>query len=104
MAGSPQHATLVASTVTTFTFDEDFERVEVLNVDGASAIYFSVDGSTPTVAGTGFHCLPAAISSVEVPVRVTGVTVVKLISAGTPKVAVSGRFSDATEAKFVNQH
>lgn len=90
MAGSPQHATLVATVVTTLTFDQDFAAVEVLNVDGASAVYFSVNGSTPTVAGTGFYCLPAAISSVEQLVPSYGATVVKLISAGTPSVAVTG--------------
>ena len=90
MAGSPQHATLVAAAVTTLTFDEDYGVVEVLNVDGAAAVYFTVDGSAPAVAQTGSHVLPAAIGGVEIEPVTSGVTVVKLISAGTPKVSVRG--------------
>lgn len=91
VAGSPQHVTLAAGgPATTVTFDQDFEQVEVLNVDGAAAVYFRVGATAPTVEGTGSHVLPAAISSVEVPVYTSGPTVVKLISAGAPKVSVRG--------------
>lgn len=90
MAGSPQHATLVANTVTTLTFDTDFRHVEVTNVDGAAAVYFRFDGTAPTVEGTGCHVLPAAVGSVEIEPRTAGVTVCKLISSGTPKVSVRG--------------
>lgn len=91
MAASPQHVTLVADTVATLTFDSNFGRVEVLNVDGAAAVYFRTDGTAPTVAGAGSHVVPAAIGSVEVSDDTAGQnTVVKLISAGTPKVSVRG--------------
>jgi hypothetical protein len=90
MAGSPQHFTLVADTVTTCTFSSNFGRVEILNVDGAAAVYISTDGSAPVVGGTGYDVLPAAICSVEVADQTSGNTVVKLISAGTPKVSVRG--------------
>ncbi len=90
MAASPQHATLVATTVATLTFDEDFPVVEVSNVDGAAAVYFRFDGTAPTVGGAGTHVLPAEIGSVRRKPKTSGVTVVKLISAGTPKVAVRG--------------
>ncbi len=90
MAASPQHATLVANTVTTITFDEDFARIEAVNVDGVAAVYFRCDGVNPVIAATGTHVLPAAIGSVEVQPRTAGPTVVKLISAGTPKVSVRG--------------
>lgn len=90
MAGSPQHSTLVAATVTTLTFDPDFNWVEVLNVDGAAAVYFRADSTAPTVGGTGCHVLPAAIGSLAVKVFTDGATVVKLISAGTPQVSVRG--------------
>lgn len=91
MAASPQHATLVAGQVTTLTFDEDFRRVEVLNVDGAAAVYFRVGAAVPpTVGGAGSDVLPAAIAAVEVDVHTSGNTVVKLISAGTPTVSVRG--------------
>lgn len=93
MAGSPQHATLVATTVTTFTFDTDFTQVEVLNVDGAAAVYFTVDGSAPTVEGEGAMVLPAAIGGLVVPSARRGGTVVKAISSGTPKVSVRGVYT-----------
>jgi hypothetical protein len=90
MAGSPQHATLVADTVTTFTFDEDYNSVEAFNVDGAERVYFTVDGTDPDIAATGSEVLPAAIGGLVVDVPVSGVTVVKLKSVGVPAVSVRG--------------
>lgn len=90
MAGSPQHVTLVAATVSTLTFDRDFDRVEVLNVDGASAVYFRLDGVDPVVGATSCHVLPAAIGAVEVEPPSNANTEVRLISSGTPKVSVRG--------------
>ncbi|HEX5543687.1 MAG TPA: hypothetical protein VFX60_19390 [Micromonospora sp.] len=90
MAVTPQHATLVAGDVTTLTLDRDYNRVEVLSVDGAAEVYFTVDKSTPTVGGNGCHVLPATICSAEVEPTTSGATVVKLISTGTPKVSVRG--------------
>ena len=91
MAGSPQHATLTADTVETFTFDEDYGSVEVLNVDGAAAVYFRTDGVDPTVEGDGCNVLPAAIGGLVVttPFGEWDGTV-KAISSGTPKVSVRG--------------
>ncbi len=87
---NPQHVTLVAATVATVTLDRGASRVEVLNVDGAAAVYFSLDRTEPTVAGNGFHVLPAAIGSLEVSPAGAGdsISVIKLISSGTPKVSV----------------
>jgi hypothetical protein len=87
---SPQHATLVAATVTTIsTLDDGYTRVEVTNVDGAAAVYFTIDGTTPTVAGSGCHVIPAAIQSLSLEDRSPGAApTVKLISSGTPKVSV----------------
>lgn len=90
MAASPQHATLVANTVATITFDEDFPRLEVVNVDGAAEIYFRCDGVAPVIGAAGTHVLPAAIGSVEMSPYSSGATVVKLISAGTPKISARG--------------
>jgi hypothetical protein len=92
MAASPQHATLAAGVVTTLTFDEDFGTVEVMNVDGADKVYFTVgDGSAvPVVGATGSHVLPAAIGAVEIQPPTGKNTVVKLISAGAPSVSVRG--------------
>jgi hypothetical protein len=89
MTASPTHVTLTANTVTTVTLDNDFKNVEVLNVDGSAAIYFTVDGTTPTVEGNGCNVLPAAIGALTVWAG-RSTDVVKLISTGTPKVSVRG--------------
>lgn len=82
--------TLVASTVDTVTFSRDVDMVEVLNLDGAAEIYFTTDGSTPTVGGANTDVLPAAVNAVERDVPTSGATVVKLISSGTPMYSVVG--------------
>jgi hypothetical protein len=89
MTASPAHGTLAADTVTTITFDEVYNQVEVLNVDGAAAIYVTADNTTPTVEGNGCNVLPAAIGGLVIASPTTPTTV-KLISAGTPKVSVRG--------------
>lgn len=90
MAGSPQHATLTANTVLPIVFDQDYDRIEIVNVDGAAAVYFRVGQTNPGIAAEGSQVLPAAIGSVEVDVTTSGGTEVRLISAGTPKVSVRG--------------
>lgn len=80
----------MADTPAVLTFDQDFNVIEVVNVDGAAAVYFRVGATNPTVAGEGSHVLPAAICSMELPVYTAGATVVRLVSAGTPKVSVRG--------------
>lgn len=89
---STQHVTLVADVVTTVTLAYNFNRVEVLNRDGAAAVYFRTDGTAPVVGADGTHVLPAAIGALEVDDETAngGHTVVKLISAGTPQVSVRG--------------
>lgn len=91
MAASPQHATLVAATVATMTFDDDFAEVEVTNVTGSAAVYFTMDGTAPVVAAAGTHVLPAiAGHSVIRKPRASGDTVIKFISSGTPVVSARG--------------
>jgi hypothetical protein len=81
--------TLVANTVDTVTFTDDIDRVEITS-NGAAAVYVTVDGTTPTVAGAGTFELPAGAASVrEIAVPTAGGTVVKLISAGTPVYSVA---------------
>lgn len=81
--------TLSASTVDTVTYPCHVPEVEVVSLDGSSPIYFTVDGSTPTVGGVGTYVIPAAIGSRTVRVAVKGdVTVVKLISVATPIYSV----------------
>lgn len=92
---------LVAATVDTVTFVPGSSgapgwgrlprRVEVLT-DGAAAVYVTVDGSTPTVAGTNCYPVPAMAGATVIDVAdsdPTDAVVVKLISAGTPVYSVS---------------
>lgn len=91
MAGTPQHATLVAATVATMTFDSDFGEVEVTAVDGAAAVYFRFDGVAPVAAATGTYVLPAVAGYTKtIKPKTSGPTVVKFISTGTPKVSARG--------------
>lgn len=90
MAASPQHATLVANTVATMTFDEDFPEMEIVNVDGAAAVYVRFGSTAPTVAGTGCIAIPATPGMWRFKPKTSGATVVKFISAGTPKVSARG--------------
>lgn len=86
--------TLVASTVDTVTFADDRARIEVVS-DGTAAIYFTVNGTTPTVGGAATYEIPAGSAAVrEVAVDFgsrdqAGGSVVKLISSGTPKYSVA---------------
>lgn len=87
-----KHATLVASTVDTVTLTgtgRNFSAVEVLHKSPAVAdpIYFTVDGSTPTVNGPNTDVvMPGGWKTVATPDG----DVIKLISAGTPAYAVTG--------------
>jgi hypothetical protein len=81
--------TLVAATVATVTFTKVHVAVRITNVSGASAINYTVDGSTPTA--TTSPVLPAvAGSTVLVPFDYEDMAVVKLLSAGTPTYSVDG--------------
>ena len=84
-----KHAfTMVASTVDTVAFADDLDEITIISLDGAAEIYFTVDGSTPTVAGANTRVMPAALGEVTLKDRRTGGSIVKLISSGTPKVSV----------------
>lgn len=93
--------TLVGSVVDTVTFvvgdpgtpgwGRMPKSVEVLS-DGTSDVYFTVNGSTPTVGGTNCYRAPGYPGATVVDVRdsdVTDAVVVKLISSGTPTYSVS---------------
>ena len=80
--------TLAASTVDTVTLDFDAPVVEVVNRDGAAEVWYTLDGSTPTVAGKNCYYLPAAQAVDRREPPTAGATVVKLISSGTPAVRV----------------
>lgn len=84
-----KHAvTLTANTVETFVFTDNVGAVQVVS-DGVAAVYFTTDGSEPTVAGDNCYLLPAGTMAVDD--RVTSNSprdVVKVISSGTPTVSV----------------
>jgi hypothetical protein len=80
---------LVASTVSTFTFADDVTEVTITNMTGTAPIYYTLDGTAPTVAGAKTRLVPADIVSVEVEPTGSGPSVVKLISPGTPTVSVA---------------
>lgn len=82
---------LVASTVDTVTIDRDCDMVRVHNDTGSAAIFFTVDGSAPTVNGQGTYRVPAFAGAYsDVGVTTSGDTTVKLISSGTPTYSVVG--------------
>jgi Chitobiase/beta-hexosaminidase C-terminal domain len=82
---------LTAATVDEVVFADTLKAVAVRS-DGAAAIYYTVDGSVPTVGGSNTYEIPAvvAVSTEVVPAtNPRQATVVKLISAGTPEYSVS---------------
>ena len=93
--------TLVANTADTVTFAlgststpgwANLPKSIKVVTDGTDELYFTVDGSTPTVAGTNTYEMAAAAGSVTVSVEDSNAqdaVVVKLISAGTTKYSVS---------------
>jgi hypothetical protein len=86
---NPQFVTLVANTASSVTLDWPSHLIEVVNVSGTAAVYFTLDGSLPAVATDGSMVLPAAIGALEVGPTSGGViNKVRLISAGTPLVSV----------------
>jgi len=78
--------TLVASTVDTVTFAAQVEQIKIWT-DGTAAVYFTVDGTTPTVSGSHCFKIPATVLSETVNVQTMAPTV-KLVSAGTPVYSV----------------
>jgi hypothetical protein len=86
--------TLVATTVDTVQFARAVEAVEIYT-DGTSSIYFTLDGSAPTVGGATTLFLPATPSVRTVKINGRGNTTVKLISSGTPKYSVAAQIPQA---------
>lgn len=89
-----QGKTLAKNTVDTITFSSDLDAAVVFS-DGVAALYFTVDGSTPTVGGANTHMLPKGVRAVrQVIVPSTGNTVVKLISVGAVTYSVEEGHED----------
>lgn len=90
-----QNKTLAISTVDTVTFGADVDGVVVFS-DGTAALYFTVDGTTPTIGGAKTHVSPAGVKSARrVTVPTSGNTVVKLISSGAVGYSVEASRDEA---------
>jgi len=90
-----KHGTLVANQIDTVSFDFRYRTVEVVNLDSSARIYFTTDGSAPSVAGDDVDVVPPSSALRVVVGRQSGGpatqgTTVKLVSTGTPAYSVSG--------------
>ncbi len=91
MAEKAQHVTLAANTVLTVTLTGDYQSVDVVNVSGTAAVYCTSDGTAPAIKGDETSVVPASIGAFTTLEAPGNTTVVKIISAGIPDVAVEGR-------------
>jgi hypothetical protein len=86
--------TLVANTQDTVTFVTPVVTVEVLS-DGAAELFFTIDGTAPTIGGQHCYVLPAGAPAARTVSRPGGVqnlvAQVQLLSAGTPKYSVTNQ-------------
>ncbi len=87
---------LTATSVTTFTLTASgfvATELEICNVDGANAVYYTLDGTDPVITPEGSRSflgvLPATPSIAVIPVD--GSVTVKVRSPGTPLVTVALR-------------
>lgn len=84
-----KHGTLVASTVATVTVAGNAEFIEVM-ARGTGDIFFTVNGTTPTVAGDDTFAVAGAGGYVRLRNNERDGSIdVKLISSGTPGYSVA---------------
>lgn len=81
--------TLAPGVVDSVTFKAVGDMEIEVRSNGAAAIYFTLDGSNPTVKGDHCYELPATPSVRTVDRTQNQNQVVKLISAGSPEYSVS---------------
>lgn len=81
--------TLEPNVIDSVTFQAVGDMDIEVRSDGAAAIYFTLDGSNPTVGGDHCYELPAAPSVRTVDRKQNLKQVVKLISSGSPEYSVS---------------
>jgi hypothetical protein len=83
------HGTLTAATVKAETFTvSNADVIFVHFVSGTGPIYFTVDGSTPSVGGAGTFVVYSGMSSRAVRINTSDAQTVKLIATGTPGYSV----------------
>ncbi len=78
---------LAANVVDAVNFAVDPSAIAIES-SGTAAIYFTTDGSTPTVGGATTRVVPAASSATRRLVRHSGGQSVRLVSTGTPTYSV----------------
>ncbi len=83
--GSPAFA-LVANQVSTVTFADDLNAIEVIT-DGTTPVWWTSDGTTPAIDGPTSYYIPTLGVDSRQPTS-PGNTTVTLISTGTPTVRV----------------
>lgn len=84
-----KHATLTTSTVDTVALTSDFNSVEVFNRGAANEIWFTTDGTTPTVGGDNCYVvLPGTALRVEP--SSPGTTTVQLLCVSANAYSVTG--------------
>lgn len=89
---------LAAGTVDTVTFTDDVSEIEIVNMTGTAAIYFTVDGTEPTVGGKKTRLLPAAITTVEIEPPTAGAAVAAETAAKVAATSASTAQATATSA------
>lgn len=88
-SGFAAHAkTLAAGVVDVVDFGRNIDLVEVVVESGTAPVYFTVDGSTPTVAGSRTWAAFVG-QGVRLPVPEEVATTVRLISAASAVYSVS---------------
>lgn len=85
---NPKHGTTVANTVLSLQLDKAARRFEVMSVDGASPVYFTVDGTAPVAGADGTYVLPAAICTLTMEQAPAQQSTIKFISTAPVKVSV----------------
>lgn len=56
--------TLAANQVSTISFTDNISAVDVIS-DGAAPVYYTVDGSTPTIGGANCYLIPAGLTGID---------------------------------------
>jgi hypothetical protein len=87
-SGDPYQHVTVSTSVVTVTLNASSRTVEVLNRSGAGEIYFTTDGSTPTVGGN-CRVVPASPGAFLRAAMEGGGGLVKLIASASTTVSVS---------------
>lgn len=94
MAASPQHFTLVADTEQVVTLSDNCGTIRIVVVANPAVIYFNTRNTAVAAVASsqnGNQVIPAVLAVVEIPDETGGaVSVVRMRSAGTPTVMVTG--------------